>query len=279
MPKWSVIDKNIALKYNVIGIGVGFMRIMTSNIWGDYFENPVSVREDLLFKVFEKYSPDVLGMQEYTPGWYAGNMYKWLSDEYYPVGTELYDNINYVPMAIKKEYKLLNYGYEYLENTPDKSKGITWAVIEKDGKKFGVCNTHFWWMTGTEHDLIRLDNARQLSNIMMHLYKRYNCPVFAFGDMNTTISSGVFEIYKENRIIHLREVALEKDDVSSHHGDPVVTESGRYKGNKTDNDFNCSIDHIVGLGENFTVLQYRIVEDIAALDATDHSPVYIDVKI
>lgn len=255
------------------------MRIMTSNIWGDYFGNPVDVREDLLFKVFKKYSPDVLGMQEYTDGWYNGNMYNWLSGEYYPVGTELYNNINYVPLAIKKEYKLLNYGYEYLENTPDISKGITWAVIEKDNKRLAVCNTHFWWKTGAEHDVIREENARQLVNLMKHLYNRYGCPVFSFGDMNTQISSGVFKVYCQNGIKHLLDLATSKDTVSSHHGDPVLGDDGRYHGKKTDKDFNFSIDHIVVLGDVDAVLQYRIIEDIEALDATDHSPVYVDVNI
>ncbi len=255
------------------------MRIMTSNIWGDYFGNPVEGREGLLFEIFKRYSPDVLGMQEYTLGWYKGNMYNWLSEEYYPVGTELYNNINYVPMAIKKEYKLLNYGYEYLENTPDISKGITWAVIEKEDKRLVVCNTHFWWKTGAEHDVIRVENARQLVSLMKHLNGRYNCPVFAFGDMNTVISSRVFEVYSENGVRHLFDLATEKDTSSSHHGDPVLGKDGRYHGAKTDKDFNFSIDHIVVLGDVKTVLQYRIIEDIEALDATDHSPVYADLEI
>lgn len=255
------------------------MRIMTSNIWGDYFGNPVKGREDLLFAVFKRYSPDVIGMQEYTPGWYKGNMYKWLSDEYYPVGTELFNNINYVPMAVKKKYKLLNYGYEYLESTPDISKGITWAVLKKEGELFAVCNTHFWWKTGEEHDAVRVQNAHQLVNLMKQIHNRYDCPVFAFGDMNTKISSGVFEVYRQNGIKHLRDLASFSDSVSSHHGDPVLGEDGRYRGAKTDRDFNFSIDHIVALGTGFTVLQYRVIEDIEALDATDHSPVYVDVEI
>lgn len=193
------------------------MRIMTSNIWGDYFGNPVEVREDLLFTVFKRYSPDVLGMQEYTPGWYDGNMYNWLSEEYYPVGTE--------------------------------------------------------------HDVIRVGNAHQLVNLMKHLNVRYNCPVFAFGDMNTRISSGVFEVYRKNGIKHLYDLAERKDEVSSHHGDPVLKEDGRYHGEKTKNGKEFSIDHIVVLGENIKVLEYRIIEDIEALDATDHSPVYADVTI
>lgn len=38
-----------------------------------------------------------------------------------------------------------------------------------------------------------------------------------------------------------------------------------------------SIDHIVALGDNFKVLQYRVIEDKNALDASDHSPVYADI--
>lgn len=40
------------------------MRLMTTNIWGDYFDNPVDVREDNMYKVYENYSPDVIGFQE-----------------------------------------------------------------------------------------------------------------------------------------------------------------------------------------------------------------------
>ena len=264
------------------------MRIMTSNIWGDYFGNPVNVREDLLFGIFKKYSPDVLGMQEYNKGWYNGNMLEWLSEDYASVGTELYncdntvgedvfEKTNYVPLCYKKELGVLAYGYEFLTDTPDKSKAITWAVLNQNGKVFAVCNTHFWWKTGPEHDIIRNKNAHQLAELMKYLHKKHNCPVFAFGDMNTTVLSEVFKIYEQNGIKHLNDLAEIKCEVSSHHGDPVVTESGRYKGTKTTNDKNYSIDHIVVLGDNVIVREYKVIEDSDALDATDHSPVYADV--
>ena len=37
------------------------VRIMTSNIWGDYFGNEVTRREDQLFEVYMKYAADVIG--------------------------------------------------------------------------------------------------------------------------------------------------------------------------------------------------------------------------
>lgn len=47
------------------------IRLMTSNIWGDYFGNEVAVREDQLFEVYQKYACDVIGIQEVTPSWHS----------------------------------------------------------------------------------------------------------------------------------------------------------------------------------------------------------------
>ena len=40
-----------------------FIRIMASNIWGDYFGNPVEVREEQLGSIYDKYDPDILAMR------------------------------------------------------------------------------------------------------------------------------------------------------------------------------------------------------------------------
>ncbi len=255
------------------------MRIMTSNIWGDYFGNPVDVRIDGIYGIYKKYSPDILGLQEITKRWYESGLFERLSEEYDFVGTEILNSNNFVPFAFKKNLKLISKGYEYLTETPDVTKGISWAVLEReDGKVFAVCNTHFWWKTGSEHDEIRVLNAKQLTNLMKYLAERYSCPVFAFGDMNSVLSSGVFKVYSENGIKHLHDIADIKDNMSSHHGDPIKNEDGTYSGSKTTNDKSFSIDHMIALGDGFKVLQYRIIEDQDALDATDHSPVFVDVE-
>lgn len=257
------------------------MRIMTSNIWGDYFGNPVSEREAALFAVFQRYQPDILGLQEVTEGWYKSQLLERLSEDYQMVGTELYSNDNYVPLMYKKEkFTLLAKGYERLFDTPAVTKSITYAILEckADAKRYAVCNVHFWWMQGTQHDEIRRKNALQLSGLMRLLKEKFACDVIAFGDMNTTISSDVFKIYVEHGIRQLYQCAKEKDSISSHHGDPVRGEDGWYHGQKTLEDSSHSIDHIIALGESFRVLQYKVVEDQDALDATDHSPVYVDIE-
>ena len=254
------------------------MRIMTSNIWGDYFGNPVDVRIDDIYEVYKKYDPDILGFQEITKRWYDSGLFERLSEEYDFVATEIFGSNNFVPFAFKKKFKLISKGYEYLDETPDVTKGISWAVLKGDDDKvFAVCNTHFWWKTGPEHDEIRAKNAEQLTYVMNFLAERYTCPVFAFGDMNSVLASKVFEVYANNGIKHLHDIAEVKDNMSSHHGDPQKAEDGTFHGKKTSDDKSHSIDHMVALGNGFGILQYRIVEDQKALDATDHSPVFVDV--
>lgn len=258
------------------------MRIMTTNIWGDYFNNPVSAREDNMYRVYENYRPDIIGFQEITEAWYNSKMFKKLSNEYRFLGTCLFENNNYVPMAVKKDYKIIAWGFEYLDGTDDPSKAVTYAVLQdKNGLVFGACNTHFFWMQGKEeYETIRLKNADQLSKIMLHIKTKYNCPVFAFGDMNCRCTSKVFGIvYGLNGIVRLFDVAENKNDVGSLHGDPVSDENGCWHGTTSGIDHTYSIDHIIGTKEGYRVLEYRVVEDQYALDATDHSPVYADIEL
>jgi endonuclease/exonuclease/phosphatase family metal-dependent hydrolase len=274
------------------------MRIMTSNIWGDYFGNEVSSREGQLYNVYKKYDPDIIGVQEVTGGWYKGEMFHNLEKDGYTIvgaflihtedysggiGGPLHDGANFVPMFVRRsKYKILECGYEMLRNTPDRSKAITWAVLEdrETGKVFGAANTHFWWMSrGTEDNLLRAENAKQLVAVMKYINGKYFCPVFSFGDMNTRLGSEVFEVYDINHVEHLLDKAEKGSKVASHHGDPVRGEDGRYHGKKTENDKTMSIDHMVGYGEGYKVSEYYIVEDQDALDATDHSPVYVDIEL
>lgn len=257
------------------------MRIMTTNIWGNYFNNPAELRLDDMYKVYETYTPDIIGFQEVEASWYQSNLLGRLSEKYNLIGTRLYDNCNYVPMAVKKEIKILANGFEYYaDNMGDASKSLTWAVLDNDGKIFGVCNTHFWWKTGPEHDAAREIDAKQLCNLMKYIGERFSCPVFAFGDMNCNIKSSVFEkIYPENNIKCLYDLTSERDDVNSLHGDPERGADGKFHGKKTDKDHTYSIDHIVALGTGFDVLRYKVVEDQYALDASDHSPVYADIEL
>ncbi len=258
------------------------LKLMTSNIWGDYFGNPVVVREDGIFEVIEKYNPCIIGFQETTKGWYCSRLFsKLLPENYSFVGTELGVCENYVPFVYGKNigFSYIAKGYELLSETPDPSKAITWAVFESMGGnvKFAVCNTHFWWKTGEEHDILRKKNAKQLSELMTYLHTHYNCPVFAMGDMNCDRSGGIFEVFSQYGIIHLSDIAEVVCGNASCHGDPILGDDGKYHGSKDNRPIENSIDHIVVLGK-VSVREYLVIDDKFVLDSTDHSPVIASVE-
>lgn len=260
------------------------LRIMTANVWGDYFGNPVAVREDQFMETFREYRPDVIGLQEMTPGWVESSLFQEMQEHYALVGTVLGSHVNYVPLAYSKErFDLLEGGFRRYSDTPDRSKAITYAVLtEKNGgQRLAVCNTHFWWKSGPEHDLIRKKNARELAACMKELSSRYGCAVFAFGDLNSTVSSEVFAVFGEEGVVRLYDLAEVRSEVSSHHGNPVLGEDGRYHGAQTERSQEHSIDHIVMLAgeEPCRVQTYQVILDQRVLDASDHSPVYADVVL
>lgn len=260
------------------------LRLLTANIWGDYFGNPVEMRDMQFVETFEKYRPDVIGMQEVTANWHKSRLFDYLEEHYHIINE--FDGIsnNYVPLAYKKDaFDLLDCGFQQYSQTTDNSKAYTFAVLKnkENGQVFAVCNTHFWWKSGAEHDAIRMVNAQELVACMQSLHAQYTCPVFALGDLNCSAYAGPFQCFSENNIIRLRDVAKTFSKKSSHHGDPKLGKDGLYHGNMPKNPEVKSLDHIIGLGGNhiYEVLSYQVILDQTVLDASDHSPVYADVVL
>ena len=278
------------------------MRIMTHNIWGDYFGNAVDERVNDVINIYQSYTPDVIGFQEVTKSWNDSDLFSYLEKDYSFVGIDRFYSDNYVPIAFKKNLELVAKGFERLGGVPDRSKAISWAVLKRpNGQIFGVCNAHFWFMSGFEpeekkqgiakgfgeiafftneqHKNVRADNARQLIALMKRLAKEYGCPVFGIGDMNCTVQSRVFtDVCKSQNIPHLYDLAREKDDICSIHGYPVKTAGRKWQGEMPSKDHTWSIDHMIACGDGFTVQAYRTITDQAALDASDHSCIFADIE-
>ena len=261
------------------------IRIMTSNIWGDYFGNEVEFRDRQLYGIYQKYDPDIIGFQEVTQNWHLSPIWQELSEKYTYVKAEPSSANNYTPLIYKTErFMSLEEGWEYLPETPDESKTVTWAVLKdkKTDKIFACCNTHFWWMTGDDkHELLRGKNAVFLTDLMRKLEAKYRCPVFACGDFNCSYGSIAFLHFEKSGVVDLFDVAKERKDITSRHGNPVCGEDGRYHGvADLINTYRHprSLDHIIGIGD-FKVKKHDVILDSDALDATDHSPVYSDIEL
>lgn len=259
------------------------IRIMSSNIWGDYFGNEIAVREDQLLDVFERYAPDVLGMQEATRNWNLSALFRGLAQNYEFVDTGRFTDNNYTPLLYRRDYfELVDSGFVKFRDTPDNSKGFTWAVLEYkgNGQRFAAISTHWWWkyIGNAEHDALRVSNAAEVTETARMITERYGCPVFAFGDFNSRYSCPSLAYLRENGWKFAQEDASVSMEVCTHHGDPKRGEDGLFHGDATLHTKEHSIDHIVWMGQADPV-EFRVVEDQDALDATDHSPIWCDFEI
>ena len=255
------------------------MRIMTSNIWGNYFGNPPEERIDAVEATLKKYSADVIGIQEMCPSWYKADLKGRLKDEYEFVGA--FDG-NHSPLFFKRDvFEIIEQGWIRYIGVEDISKSVTWVVLEKkdDGKKIGICNTHLWWKAGEEHELIRESNAKQLLGAMKDIKAKYgDIPVVACGDLNSRTDGKAMKYLNANGVFSSYELADSFSPNSSNHGDPKRDENGILRGKTTADPKEMSIDHIMTFKEDLHISVQKIVEDQEILDASDHSPVYIDFE-
>ena len=67
---------------------------------------------------------------------------------------------------------------------------------------------------------------------MQQLHGRDTCPVFAFGDMNATVTESVFDVYEQNGVKKLFDMTEQRDSVCSIHGDPMKDGKGVFHGRK-----------------------------------------------
>ena len=259
------------------------IRFISSNIWGDYFGNEVETREDQLFRVFDAYAPDVLGMQEATAAWNNSGLFSRLKETYDFADASAQTKNNFVPLCWRRNaFRLIESGYVQYADTPDPSKAATWAVLEDkaSGVRFAAFSTHFWYKTFGDpvHDAIRVSNAREMTAQALCLREKYGVPVVAFGDLNSRYCDPAIAYLKENGWQLVRDTAAVTDETASHHGDPVRGEDGHYHGKTTENRYPVSIDHMLFLGDAVPA-EFRVIVDQDALDATDHSPILGDLVI
>lgn len=255
------------------------IRLMTSNIWGDFFGNPVGPRAPLLEKVFERYVPDILGLQEVGKNWWASTLIDALQKRYTQVPVETQGKLNCNPIFYDAErFELLECTFHLFHEELDYSKGWNCGVFrEKErGGIFAVYNTHFWWKADLNNDVIRRYNAMETICAMKETAAKYDCKVFLMGDMNCKCDSLAWNYVRQQGWETSFLCTEQSSPYSSNHHDPKIHEDGSCTGSTTDEPKEDSIDHIA-IPAGVRVLCQHAVIDQEALDSSDHSPVYADV--
>lgn len=262
------------------------LRIMTSNVWADVFNNPVEGRDKELSTVYLRYMPDILCLQEVHPSWHNSNLKPPLFEAGYDeiTGVDLADNTNnYTPLLFRADkLEVLDKGFVKFAGLNDfGSKSATWARFwsKADGTEFVAAATHLYWTADEAGEKARISNCREILDCAEPFISK-GIPLLCGGDFNCVIGSAPQRFLEEKGMISSSRVCEKMtEDISSHHGDPIYDPNlKKFKGKRTTNPNEMSLDHIMVSG-NVKVKTYTVVCDAEALDATDHSPVYIDVEI
>jgi len=257
------------------------LRLMSSNIWGDYFGNEVYRRDEQLMTVYRRYLPDILGLQEMTPSWWASPVWERLQEVYRFVPANTQNKNNYVPLLYRYgKFELLDQGWHLYHEDLDASKGYTMGVFRdrERGRVFAVFNTHFWFKGEIADNYVRVYNAMVLDKAIQTTKEKFGCPVFFMGDLNCTYASQAWEYLRSAGWVSSFAVAGQCSGFSSMHGDPQRGADHCYHGVTTDQPKECSIDYI-GVPVDTAVEKLLHIADQEALDASDHSPVLADLML
>ena len=260
------------------------LRIMSSNIWSGKIFN----REALHGQVYRRYLPDSIGMQERVTRWQSEehSFNRSLADEYTEVPVDIGGHvINCTPIFYRTAtLDLLDSGWHYFSGLNDVgSKTITWAHFahKATGARFIHLNTHYYWTGDEAGNKARLGDAAEMNRLVERLTARFSCPILCTGDYNCRMDAEPGQKLLEYGFRDTLDLASgPRSTTTSHHAYPAFDEETQcyHDGPMPIAEPARAIDHILLRGEA-DIRAHVTVTDQDALDASDHCPLYVDVKL
>ena len=282
--KWRLEDSFYADKENPSLRAEGTTaRIMAFNVLSEWYNKGAAtstVRTNYGFNTVMKYAPDVVSFQEFDEKWYdkaKTNLtgYKVINDDNRLVGgqitlTTMAYNVNTV--------KLIE--YEQVRLTPSdniNTGNVVTALFEfisgdNIGKRFIVASTH-WYLEEPK----RILQASDMARILKGWEEKYpGVPLMSNGDFNAKDSFQAIKTYISETGYFDTKNAKEKGLVcDTYHG--WIGTNNTYSYGPQNIMTTESIDHIFA-SSNVESLYYDTVVDKDALCASDHCPIYCDLK-
>ncbi len=245
------------------------LRLMSYNI---YYSDLREARMDAVAEMIEKYSPDIMGLQESNTTEWKAFLLDRFGDQYGYVGAgrEAGGVGEATPILYREDkYRLIESDTLWLSDTPyecskypasRQNRIFTYALLARksDGKKFLVVNTHLD-TTGSEARLLQIASLKkQLQDLCLDDY-----PLLLTGDMNAKRSadSGELDALLSMGLTDAYDLALSRNQISLDNGLPSV------------------IDYC--LVESDLALVTKYVRDTSTINGegpSDHAPVIIEIR-
>lgn len=249
------------------------MRFMSFNILSEYLAPKVSVdeRKNIVAATILTYAPDVIGLQEATSRW-KKTLTAMLKGKYAFLDTRTErGKDNSSPLMYNMEtVTLLEHGVRTLASgNSESARVISWGYFERksDGARFLVANTH-WDLTGMTES--RTKQAIEMGDFIASMKQKYNCPAITVGDYNTQSHQDQFRTYLEHSGLFdagLTAKVINRNFKSTHTlFEPPVPAPDI-----------LAIDHVF-YSSDIEALYYNMLIDEDVLDASDHFPVYADIR-
>lgn len=249
------------------------LRIMSFNILAELWDTKAKAtlpgREENVAAILLSYMPDVVGLQETTDLWYSllepklEGVYKFASHKI-PSGKTNYSTMMYnVQTTQLIECKTVVYS----KGNSSQMRNLTWGRFRRisDGAEYIVTCTH-WDITNDRIDAQWPENAQ----LIKELYEKYKLPIFATGDYNADETEQFKSFMAKTGMLDPKYKAKTINNAGkTYHDLGQKPSSSEY-----------AIDHIPCMPVTGTeLLYYNVLKCQAALDASDHCPIYIDVKL
>lgn len=251
-------------------------RIMSFNILSEEWDSKAVMegRDVRVSAVLLNYLPDVAALQEVSNKWYpilesnVGGIYKFTRTK------NLHREGTYTTLIYNTQTtKLIEEGLEYYSvGNSKRLRSIVWGVFESiaTGERYVVFSTH--WDVGAERQWMRMTEAKEMAEFCKKLYDKYKVDIFACGDYNASESTEEYKTFlQESGFVDAKKNAkVINRACKTYHTLFQSLNTSEYE----------SIDHITFMEQTIPkVLYYNTLNAEYVIDASDHSPIYIDVKL
>ena len=251
-------------------------RIMSFNILSEEWDSKAVLpgRDLRVSAVLLNYLPDVAALQEVSNKWYpilesnVGGIYKFTRKKNLE-GSGTYTTLIYNTQTTK----LIEEGLEYYSvGNSKRLRSIVWGVFESiaTGERYVIFSTH--WDVGAERQWMRMIEAKEMAEFCKKLYDKYKVDIFACGDYNSSESTEEYKTFlQESGFVDAKKNAkVINRACTTYHTLFQSLNTDKYE----------SIDHITFMEQTTPkVLYYNTLNAEYIIDASDHSPIYIDIKL